>query len=262
MKRCTFRTYLREMLEYFPSAAFCAYREWGVVGLKIAISAYLLRFAPRPQVSPIGKLTLFPEFLNFLDNFCANELRCAEVEDHLKNAPDPVVIDIGINLGVTVRWWLSLSPNLRVFGIDMLPEVLDFTSARIAENSLQERWTPICSAVGNSSGQARLFLTDPFEGTTSLASTTGPQTREVTVNTVDLLLENDDLPTIDLLKIDIEGHAGFAIEGARNVLKRTRFVCIEAHNEEETERCANALTTSGFALFKVGSRHMWWRRRA
>jgi FkbM family methyltransferase len=260
MTRCTLRTYLREMLEYFPAAALCAYREWGMMGLRIAIAAYPLRFAPWPQDSPIGRLRLFPEFLNFLDNFCANELRCAEVENYLKEKSNPIVVDIGINVGVTARWWLNLSTTLRVIGIDMLPEVLDFTSARIAEAGQSPRWTPILSGVGSSPGTAQLFLSDPFDGTTSLTSKSGSHTREVNISTVDLLLSSHSLPAVDLLKIDIEGFAGFALEGATDVLRQTRFVCVETHGRAETERCAEILTESGFNLFSIRARHMWWRR--
>lgn len=262
MNRFSFRPYVREVFELFPPAAIGAYRERGFLGLRIALSAYLLRFAPWPQETPIGRLTLHAELLNFLDNFCANELRCQEVESYLRSQSAPTVVDIGINVGVTARWWLALSSRVRVVGIDMLPEALDFTSLRIEELGFRNRWTPICSAVGNKPGTTRLFLGDPLDGTTSLNAAFGPQEREVSVRTLDDLLKGLDLNTIDLVKIDIEGHGGLALEGAIEVLKRVRYVCLESHGNDETERSACVLVASGFILFSLTGRHTWWRKRS
>jgi FkbM family methyltransferase len=253
------RSYVRELIEDFPGYAVRAGREWGWTGFRIAFNAYVARFSSQEIESPIGRLRTHNELLNFLDNFCANELRCQEVENHLRESKTATVIDLGVNVGVSVRWWLSCSPTLRVIGIDMITEALEFTSRRIAELGFSGRWIAIHSAVGESAQVVRFPVSDPLDGMTSLRATIGSTVREVSMSTLDQLLISRGETEIDLLKIDIEGHAGFALQGATQTLQRTRYVCVESHNDEETELCSVELTKHRFTLFKIGGRHMWWR---
>ena len=36
-------------------------------------------------------------------------------------------MDVGVNVGVSSRWWLSLADHVQVIGIDMFQEALDFS---------------------------------------------------------------------------------------------------------------------------------------
>ncbi|MEO8044793.1 MAG: FkbM family methyltransferase [Spartobacteria bacterium] len=255
-----FRTYIRELIEDFPGHAMRARREWGMTGIRIACAAYLSRSAARPIASPVGKLATHNELLNFLDNFCANELRCSEVEACLDTKEPTTVVDLGINVGVSARWWLTRSAAVRVIGIDMIAEALEFASERIAEMGLSNRWEPIHSAVGDRAETIRVAIDDPLEGTTSLLSKHGSEYREVQIQTLDNLLENLNIEEILLLKIDIEGYGGFALQRASQTLRKTRYVCIECHDDAETELSGRRLVDEGFVLFKIKGRHMWWRR--
>ena len=255
-----FRTYFRELIEDFPGHVVRARREWGMTGIRIACAAYLTRFAVRPIASPVGKLATHNELLNFLDNFCANELRCSEVEACLVTKEPKTVVDLGINVGVSARWWLTRSSSVRVIGVDMIAEALEFTSQRIAEMGFSSRWKPVHSAVGNRAETIRVPIDDPLEGTTSLLNTHGSEYREVKMETLDNLLEDLNLVEILLLKIDIEGYGGFALQRAFQTLRKTRYVCVEGHDDAETELCGRQLIDEGFVLFKIKGRHMWWRR--
>jgi len=258
MKAASIRTYFRELFEYFPSHALQARRAWGLTGLGIASAAYVLRFAPGPIQSIIGPLRIRGELLNFLDNFCANELRCEEVERYLEGKPSATVVDLGVNVGVSARWWLTRSPGICVIGIDMIRESLAFTSQRIAELGFSDRWVPIESAVGEKAGTARIHLSDPLEGTTTLTATQGSEIREVQIETLDHLLAK--VARIDLLKVDIEGHGGLALQGAEATLAKARYVCVETHSDTETELCGRVLDDRHFVLIKLGGRHGWWRK--
>ena len=260
MTGTTLRTYLRELIEDFPRYAVLARRQWGWTGFRIACKAYLSRSAGHAMMSPIGRIGTHSELVNFLDNFCANELRCQEVEAFLEGRESALVVDIGVNVGVSVRWWLSRWPTVRVLGIDMVAEALEFTSRRVAELGCSDRWNVIQSAVGNHVGVTGFDASNPLTGTTSLLYQGGSILRNVPIETLDRLLAKQAQVTIDLLKIDIEGYAGFALQGANETLQRTRYVCVECHGEEETELSSRLLTKGGFVLFKLAGRHMWWRR--
>jgi hypothetical protein len=75
---------------------------------------------------------------------------------------------------------------------------------------------------------------------------------------MDSLLATSSLKKIDLLKIDIEGAGASAIEGSQEILKITKHVVIELHDEEERKRSTELLLNNDFNLRKSAGRHLWW----
>lgn len=199
---------------------------------------------------------------NYIDNFLRREFRCERVEDELRRAQKPVVVDVGVNVGLTVRWWYSLNRECRVVGIDMLTEALDFTTAALGQIEGDLDWNPICSAVGERPEVKEIMVSDPLEGTTGLASSQGKDSRRIEIETLDRLVGKQGIGMIDLLKLDIEGWAGLALSGAEETLAKTRMVVVETHSEEETELTTERLHAAGMRLFRVYGRTMWWRRGA
>ena len=122
----------------------------------LATSAFLFRSQPVPVSLPgFGKIRSWAEATNFVDNFALGELRCEEVENHLRAGTESWVVDVGVNIGVTCRWWLSLADHVQVIGIDMFQEALDFTTAKISELGAMKRWHPLCSGVGGQRQRCR-----------------------------------------------------------------------------------------------------------
>jgi FkbM family methyltransferase len=257
------KKYLRSLVEEFPHAAAESYHVFGWRGVYLATCVFLLRAQPFPVSLPgFGKIHSWAEAINLIDNFSLGELRSDEVESHLRASSDTWVVDIGINVGVSARWWLSLADGVQVVGIDMFQEALDFTSARIASNGAGARWHPICGAVGESDCVVELRFSDPLEGTSRLDSDTGGKLRKIRVQTVDVMLAPIALTRIGLMKIDIEGAAGRALNGATGTLARCDYVSVETHSDDETRTSSRALSAAGFQVFHVRGRTMWWQRLA
>lgn len=198
--------------------------------------------------------------MNLIDNFSLRELRSESVENHLRGLPQPWVVDVGVNVGVTCRWWLSLAPNLEVVGIDMFQEALDFTTERLARVGDLGRWHPVCAAVGDRDGFVEVRFSEPLEGTSRVDSTTGNKVRTMRVQTLDALIPPIVPGRIGLLKIDIEGSAGRALLGASETLRSCDYVTIETHSDEETTVASAALIAAGFRLLRAHGRTMWWSR--
>lgn len=255
------KLYLANLLEAFPAAMVQAWRSAGWQGLLLAVENYLLRRLLLPVALPgMGRLHHCGEAANYLDNICLGELRCEPVEAHLRAAVAPTIIDLGVNVGITIRWWFTLNANARVVGVDMVDEALAFTTDALQRLGIgSERWTPLSCALGDATRAAvPLFFTDPLEGTTRLGVGAGPRRREVRVDTLDHVLATLPLPSIDLLKCDIEGAGGAALSGGLDTLARTRFVVAETHDPDETRRMTLVLTQAGFSLFRVWGRTFWW----
>jgi FkbM family methyltransferase len=253
------KKYLRSAMEEFPHAAAESFHNFGWRGLYLANAAFLLRRQPIPISLPgIGRVDSWAESVNLIDNFALGELRSEVVEQHLRNAQSPFVVDIGVNVGVTCRWWLSLNPSLKVVGIDMFQEALDFATSRIERSGYQDRWQPICAAVGKREQSIEVRYDNPLEGTSSVNNVVGRRTRRIQMRLLDSILDDVALQKIDLLKIDIEGEGGAALSGATQTLERCKYVVVETHSDAETRTASSALSSAGFQLFRAHGRTMWW----
>lgn len=255
------KKYLRSVVEEFPHAAAEGYHLFGWRGFYLGTCAFLFRSQPFPISLPrFGKVHSWAEAINLVDNFAWRELRSERVENHLRSLPEAWVVDVGVNVGVTCRWWLSLADHIDVIGIDMFQEALDFTAKKIADLGATDRWHPLCGAVGDTEGVVEVRFADPLEGTSSLDSTNGAKSRKVQIKSLDTMLAPIAPRRIGLLKLDIEGSAGRALRGASATLQRSDFVVVETHSDEETKTSSVALTGAGFQLFHCQGRTMWWER--
>jgi FkbM family methyltransferase len=255
------KLYLANLLEVFPPASVQAWRAAGWRGLLLSTQNYLLGRLLVPVTLPgMGALRRSAEASNYLDNVCLGELRCPEVEEQLRATASPTVVDLGVNVGITVRWWLALNVRTRVIGVDMVEEALAVTTDALAGLGIaRDRWVPISCALGATTQAAvPLFLDDPLEGTTRLGAACGTLRREVPLETLDHLLAPLSLARVDLLKCDIEGSGGAALAGGPETLARTRYVVAETHDADETRQMSSALASAGFVLFRVQGRAFWW----
>jgi FkbM family methyltransferase len=257
------KKYLRSLVEEFPHAAAESYHVFGWRGVYLATCVFLFRAQPfAVSLAGFGKIHSWAEAINLIDNFSLCELRSEEVENHLRSATESWVVDIGINVGISARWWLSLADRVQVLGIDMFQEALDFTTERIATNGDRERWHPVSGAVGDSDRIVELRFDNPLEGTSRLDGLAGRSLRKIRVRPLDSMLAAIAPRSIGLMKIDIEGAAGLALTGAGEALARCDYVSVETHSDEETRTSSRALMAAGFHLFHIRGRTMWWRRRA
>jgi FkbM family methyltransferase len=257
------KKYLRSLVEEFPHAAAESYHVFGWRGVYLATCVFLFRSQPFPvSLAGFGKIHSWSEAINLIDNFSLRELRSDEVENHLRASTDSWVVDVGINVGISARWWLSLAGRLQVVGIDMFQEALDFATGRITTNGARDRWHPVCGAVGDSDRVVELRFNNALEGTSRLDSVTGAKLRKIRVQPLDAMLAPIAPTRIGLMKIDIEGAAGLALTGARQTLARCDYVSVETHSDDETRTSSRALIAAGFEVFHVRGRTMWWRRLA
>jgi FkbM family methyltransferase len=216
---------------------------------------------PFPVSVPIfGKVATIPEILNLHDNFAVGELRDSHIETVLSKAANPVVVDCGVNVGITVRWWFHLNPSCRVFGLDMMKEAHDLTGERLRGSDAA--YIGITAALSSLDGEeVTIHFTDPLEGTNRTGSIKhGAVSRTLITARIDSLLAPHSLSRIELLKIDIEGCAAKALAGACRTLSGTQNVILEAHSEDELGESEAILVESGFRLRHFRNRNVWFKR--
>ena len=69
------------------------------------------------------------------------------------------------------------------------------------------------------------------------------------------------LVNVDLIKMDIEGHAARALAGAAKTLAITKNVILEVHSEDELGEAVTILVNSGFRLRCFRHRNLWFVKK-
>lgn len=255
----SFFIYGREILVSLPLSIIKAWKYFGWRGAWLIWNDLVFtRILIPVSVPGFGPLCKRNEARSLADNFCLGELRCEEVEQALKSHAAPAVVDLGVNLGMSIRWWFHQNAKARVTGVDMMQEALDYTTTRLQQSHLGVDWRPVCCAVAEADGlPITIQFSDPLDGETSVSSSQGGQTREVAVRCLDSIPTPDE---ILLLKCDIEGYGGHALAGGRKTLRKSRYVVTETHGEAEMEKMSRVLFEEGFVPFMLSSRSLWWRR--
>lgn len=187
--------------------------------------------------------------------------------------PGQVVVDVGANKG-----WFSLlaakavGPAGRVISYEPLPR-----NVRDLERTAQENgWTWMTvRGVGLSGSSGTANLVSPAEesgsGWGSFEKPLGDQQVSLTVETVTLDEELDRLgiATVDLLKMDIEGHEYEALRGARSALAagRIKRLLVEVHAKhlgpERTAAIHDNMARAGYTAWLLDTAmhtEAEWRR--
>ncbi len=137
------------------------------------------------------------------------------------------VVDVGSNKGISALYFLTRSPDVRVWLHEPVPANLERLRANLV--GYEERYVLTEAAVGTASGPVR-FNVEP----TGRYGGIGVATAEaitVTCRHVDEVLGEvlEQVPRIDLLKVDIEGLELEVVEGIDPaLLSRIGTICFES----------------------------------
>ncbi len=165
-----------------------------------------------------------------------------------KLAPGDTVIDIGANVGDFAL--LAAGQGAKVLCLDGDPVVVECLSANTAaipdiSTDCAILWKEACELT---------FYSAPGKADSSIFLPPGESVAAFTAQsqTLDSVVARHGLGDIALLKMDAEGAEPEVLEGATEVLRRTRHVAIdtgpERNGAETGEACADILRAAGFSL--------------
>ncbi|MBU0974170.1 FkbM family methyltransferase, partial [Patescibacteria group bacterium] len=159
------------------------------------------------QSSKLQKYTIYhnnsEEYHRLKREIFTQDLYCFET-----NNPEPIIIDAGAHIGLSVLYFKQLYPTSKIIAIEPNPESFKILERNIFENQIEDV-TLIQTALSDKSGIETLYLDKTSEEWHSVASFhkgswVGTQkSTSVTVQT-HTLSEFITQP-IDFLKMDIEG---------------------------------------------------------
>lgn len=158
-----------------------------------------------------------------------------------------IVMDVGAYIGQYTLLAAKYAPQGRVVAFEPHPESYQRLVAHVAQNQFAHVQT-LQQAAGAQTGQMPFALASvaSCSGLVSPGST-GPQIVPVAVTTIDQVMQQLDLPHVDVIKIDVEGAAGQVLQGARNTLINHRprlFIEVSRELEQTAEDTPEA--TFGF----------------
>ena len=151
-----------------------------------------------------------------------------------------VFVDVGANIG---GYAIRAARYCKVYAIE--PLTRNYKILKINEKLNNVKINSFNIAAGNKNGKIKLYY-DPWNP--ALGSTKREQKKsiEVEMKPLDEIINEE---SIDLIKIDVEGAEDLVLEGAKNLLKRTKMVIIE--RSESLPKAYKILKKEGFRLIKI-----------
>jgi len=163
-------------------------------------------------------------------------------------SPGKVFFDVGANIGIyTLVASRIVGETGRVVAFE--PSIQSFPG--LQRNVTLNRLTNVTAfriALSEKAGRARLYhAPDPVGNSVCGDPAWGAETEEITLETLDRMIEQDSIHNVDVIKIDAEGAEELVLRGGKKVLTTMRPVVIF---EVNLEACAR------FGLSPNGAREL------
>jgi FkbM family methyltransferase len=139
---------------------------------------------------------------------------------------NPVVFDVGANVGQTARTFRSLFPAATIHSFEPFPESYDVLCSSLRGDARAQAHK---MALSDTTGSSQ-FNVNRNRATNSLLQSDPDATRirgnnlqtenqiEVSTQTVDDFCQQQKIPRIDILKLDVQGGEYAVLQGARRML--------------------------------------------
>ncbi len=165
----------------------------------------------------------------------------------LKEAKNPLVVDVGANAGVFSHMIFGIKPSVEIMAFEPLPAMHDRLEFMKKRTGMNMRLVP--KAAGRTVGEALLESPHGYDGISRICDSREARSNaiRVEVTTLDNELAGRE---VLLMKMDVEGYECEVIAGATQTLAKTRFLIIEAQTDNQRDAITLALG-DGWARCKL-----------
>ena len=138
-------------------------------------------------------------------------------EDQKRFIPDArTIFDVGANLGQTAKTYRNLFPDADIWSFEPFPS----TFANLRNALPSDRFHPVPKALSDAIGTATLQLGhQPTTHSFLVRNESTGQSVEVQTDTIDHFCQENNVSSIDILKIDVEGAESKVLRGANRMLR-------------------------------------------
>ena len=167
-----------------------------------------------------------------------------------------IIFDIGANTGIYAMVANTINGKAEVFAFEPVERVYD----KLVKNCELNKFNTTCyqKAVSNFTGKAVIFDTEEVHvlSVTVNKNLNAPSTpvKEYEIETITLkqVIEDNKLPRIDLMKIDVETHEPEVLEGMGEYLKKFQpTMLIEILNDEVGQRISQLISGIDYLYFNI-----------
>jgi len=218
---------------------------------------FLSRRQPAPLTSPEGFLINTSDTLiAYWSMFVERELHDGAWADHLREAKSPLVADIGANAGAFALYVHSVNPRAVIHCFEPLPAMVERIRSMAERVGMNLTCHPI--ALSDHTGEALFESPAGHEGTSHLivGDQATPGAFRVPLATLDEALQ---APSLDLVKIDVEGFECDVLKGATRTLPSARYLILEAQDPDHLQRIKSLLGPEWVSRRLGSSDHLFWR---
>lgn len=142
--------------------------------------------------------------------------------------PGMTTVDVGANFGLYSLIAASqLKGEGRVYAFEPNPRIFPLLKANIESNDYTDIVHPEKKAISNECGSVELTVPKSFSGAGKISSSRRPRERDrnfyqfqVRTTTLDKFFKKQGWPKVDIIKMDIEGHEKYALEGMTELNRR------------------------------------------
>lgn len=180
--------------------------------------------ATKLNLSPVGyPIELF--FVPFAVHiqFVMQPYRCVSGRTVIEARPGGFVLDCGGCYGDTALYFAhKVGPQGKVFSFEFVPANLDIWHRNVDLNpSLKPTIRLVEAPVSDKSGH-ELFIEGSGPGTRIVPTSSAVGAPSVRTVAIDDVVERENIPRVDFVKMDIEGSELAALRGAETTLRRFR----------------------------------------
>jgi FkbM family methyltransferase len=144
--------------------------------------------------------------------------------------PDPVLFDVGANVGEYSNLLGETFPNARIFAFEPSTPTWEVLKGKLAHGHIEAVNAGLSSAIE----EVKLYRAEELSSMASvyprqLGDTTLKKYEMVSLTTLDQFCEERGISFVDFLKVDVEGHELKVFEGATRMLgqRAIRFIQFE-----------------------------------
>jgi FkbM family methyltransferase len=176
-----------------------------------------------------GSEISYPDAVGFAYAF--HEIFVNKLLDFSADSKNPLIIDVGANVGLVTLFFKKKYPSSRILSIEADPRIFSFLAKNLLESGLKEV-TAVNAAAWKSKGEEMDFFSDGSDGGSLLAGSN--VSKGVKVKTIRLSEYINE--AVDLLKIDIEGSEYVVMQEISAKLHLVKRLYVEFHSYLNSEQ--------------------------
>lgn len=189
---------------------------------------------------------IVPDMPSFLSTY--RELFVDKIYNFQTTNKQPIIIDIGANIGLSILFFKKIYPNAQITGYEADPYIFTFLKNNLEQNGVNDVVLEN-KAIWIDNVQLDFFSEKADGGRISKVTESN---KTVRIEAVDIRDELNKYSEIDFLKIDIEGAEHQVIPKCNGLLEKVKHIFVEYHsfpNERQNlDEILHILIDAGFTI--------------